>query len=196
MIGARDIEQLFASFLEQVQDASLREKTVAAWVDACAAGGWSSVQEVERMPFSLLADTKGIGFVEHTRAVTAGAIGLARAQLDHTRNLPYAIDLDYVIVGGLLHDVGKLLEIEGDGKGGYRKSRSGACLRHPISGTVVAARAGLPEDVLNIIACHSEEGHGRPQRVETVLVHQADFATFDPLTMKAKGTLIAAKPTQ
>jgi putative nucleotidyltransferase with HDIG domain len=193
MITAKDIEQLFASFLEQVKDAGLREKTVAAWVSACADGGWQTVQDVERMPFSLLADTKGIGFVEHTRTVTAGAMGLARAQLEHTRNLPYAIDMDYVIVGGLLHDVGKLVEIESNGAGGFRKSRSGACLRHPISGTVIAAKAGLPEDVLNIIACHSEEGHGRPQRVETVLVHQADFATFDPLTMKAKGTLIAAK---
>ena len=31
------------------------------------------------------------------------------------------------------------------------------------------------------------KGDGRPQVVETVLIHQADFATFDPLVMKENG---------
>jgi len=48
----------------------------------------------------------------------------------------------------------------------------------------------LPGAILNIIVCHAKEGEGRPQVVETVLIHQADFATFDPLVMKQKGTLI------
>jgi hypothetical protein len=63
-------------------------------------------------------------------------------------------------------------------------------MRHPISGTVIAAMAGLPDEILNIIACHAKEGEGRPQVLETVLIHLADFATFDPLVMKEKGSLI------
>ncbi|MGM0628613.1 MAG: HD domain-containing protein, partial [Candidatus Fermentibacterota bacterium] len=102
---------------------------------------------------------------------------------------PYDIDMDLLVAGGLLHDVGKLLEIERvDGE--YRKSHWGRCARHPISGAILASELGLPLEIVNMIACHSREGDGRPQRVETVLVHQADFATFNPMVMLSKGLLI------
>ena len=106
------------------------------------------------------------------------------------RQLPYQFDYDRLLAGGLLHDVGKLLEFEPDGEGGYRKSRSGMCARHPISGTAIAYEVGLPDELLNTIACHAKEGEGRPQVIETVLIHQADFATFDPLVMMERNTLI------
>ena len=77
-----------------------------------------------------------------------------------------------------------------DGQGGFRKSRNGLCARHPISGAILAADMGLPDEIVNTIACHAKEGEGRPKVVETVLIHQADFATFDPLTMLRDGKLI------
>jgi HD superfamily phosphodiesterase len=104
--------------------------------------------------------------------------------------MPYKINFDYLYAGGLLHDVGKLMEIEPDGIGGYQKSLAGKYARHPISGAILAAQMGIPEPVLNIIICHAKEGDGRPQVIEAVLVHQADFATFNPLVMKQKGLLI------
>jgi len=55
---------------------------------------------------------------------------------------------------------------------------------------MLASEAGVPEEVVNIIVCHAAEGEGRPQRAEAVLVKKADFATFDPLVMLAKGDLI------
>ena len=64
------------------------------------------------------------------------------------------------------------------------------CARHPISGAILAALAGLDEELVNTIACHAKEGDGRPQVVETVFIHQADFATFNPLVMLGKGQLI------
>ena len=64
------------------------------------------------------------------------------------------------------------------------------CARHPISGAILVAEAGLPDELVNIVACHAKEGEGRPQCIETVLIHQADFATFDPLVMMEKGQLI------
>ena len=90
----------------------------------------------------------------------------------------------------LLHDIGKLLEIEKDGSDGYRKSHAGKCARHPISGAILAAKAGLDDELVNTISCHAKEGDGRPQVIETVLIHQADFATFNPLVMLSKDQLI------
>jgi len=190
MIKEEEIRGLFERQLDSIKDERIRDMVVSTWLLGCEKGGWESVEELRKMPFTLLTDTHGVSFVEHTLAVTDGAVGLARAQLENYSVIPYRIDMDRLIAGGLLHDVGKLLEIEPDGSGGYRKSRNGNCVRHPISGTVLAAEAGFPEDYLNTIACHAKEGEGRPQVVETMLIHQADFATFNPLVYKNKDSLI------
>ncbi len=203
MINDTDIRGIFASVLERITNAELRAKVVKTWLLACERGGWKSVDELKQMPFTLLTNCHGINFIQHTIAVTEGAYGLAQAQeAAYTRTpaiatgssaakMPYRVDYDRLLAGGLLHDVGKLLEVERDGKGGFRKSRSGTCLRHPISGTALAHEAGIRDEaILNTIACHAKEGEGAPKCLETVLIHQADFATFDPLVMKEKGTLI------
>lgn len=190
MIGEKDIETLFAKQLARIGDEELRGKVVKTFVLACRRGNWESVDELKKIPFTLLADTLGVNFVEHTIAVTEGAAALGRAQSEAYGRLPYAIDFDRLYAGGLLHDVGKLLEIEPDYRGGYRKSLPGKYARHPVSGAILAAECGLPGDIINIIVCHAKEGEGQPQVVEAVLIHQADFATFDTLVMKQKGTLI------
>lgn len=190
MIGSAEIEGLFKGQLDAIKDATIRKKVVEAWLIGCERGGWRTIEELRGMPFTLLTNSHGISFLEHTIAVTEGAIGLARAQLGTYSKMPYLIDMDRLIAGGLLHDVGKLLEIGPDGKGGYRKTHAGRCARHPISGAIIAAEAGLPDEYVNIVACHAKEGEGKPQVIETILVHQADFATFDPLTFKNRGDLI------
>jgi|GEM_PF-45766 len=190
MITEKDITTLWGTYLNQIQDGDLRDKVVKTWIEGCRQGGWTNLAQLQKMPFTLATDHQGISFIEHTRAVTQGALGLAQAQLQNYEHHPYSIDLDRVIAGGLLHDIGKLLEIESDHRDGWRMSPAGKCLRHPISGAILAQRAGVPEAILNIIACHAKEGEGRSQVVETVLVHQADFATFTPLVMMKNNKLI------
>jgi len=192
MLTEKDIGSLFEKQLDRIRDAGLRAKVVKTFALACARGDWTSVAELKRMPFTLLTDPLGVSFIEHTIAVTEGAAALGRAQTEAYAKLPYAIDFDRLYAGGLLHDVGKLVEIEPDGKGGYRKSLAGKHARHPVSGAILAAECGLPGEIINIIVCHAKEGEGRPQVIEAVLIHQADFATFDPLVMKQKGMLIEA----
>ncbi len=190
MITKEDIAKKFGAQLEKISSPELREKVVATWHKACEIGGWNNFEEIETMPFTMLTDTHGVNFVEHTIAVTEGAIGLAASQKATYKKLPYEIDMDRLVAGGILHDVGKLVETIKDGQGGFKKSLTGKCTRHPISGTVLAAQAGLDDKTLNTIACHAKEGDGRPQVIETVLIHQADFATFNPLVMLNGGKLI------
>lgn len=190
MISTKEIQELFSAQLDLIKDTQLREKVVEIWVAGCVQGRWETIDQLKEMPFTLLTETQGVSFIEHTVAVTIGAVALAKAQQDTYRQMPYPIDMDRLVAGGLLHDVGKLLEIERDGSGGYRKSLSGKCARHPISGAILVARAGLADEVVNTVACHAKEGDGRPQVIETVLIHQADFATFNPLVMMSNGQLI------
>ncbi len=190
MITRNEIEKLFNKQLSKIKNKSLRNQVVKVWLEACKEGGWNSITELTEMPFTLLTNTYGISFIEHTLAVTEGAIGLADAQTKNYKNIPIKINYDRLIAGGLLHDIGKLLEIEKDKNSGYKKSRRGEIARHPISGAILAAKVGIPEDIINCIACHAKEGEGKPQFIETVLIHQADFATFEPLVMKQKNLLI------
>lgn len=182
-------EGRFNKFLEKISDEDIRIKTIHAWVMAAEEGGWTSAEEIENIPFTLLTDTRGINFIEHTLAVTSGAEGLALSLIENYRTMPFEINFDFLYAGGLLHDVGKLTEFEYV-DGIYRKSFAGKCARHPISGAIIAAKAGLCNEIINTIAAHAKEGEGRPQRVETILIHQADFATFNPMVMLEKGMLI------
>jgi putative nucleotidyltransferase with HDIG domain len=190
VITTQDIEELFHRQLSSIKDATTRDLVVTTWVEAARQGNWQSVEDLKAMPFTLLTETHGISLVDHTVAVTEGALALARAQADAYARMPYPVNMDRLIAGGLLHDVGKLVETEKDEKGGFRKSRKGMYARHPISGAIIAARCGMPDDIVNTIACHAKEGDGAPKVLETVLIHQADFATFDPLVMMEKGQLI------
>jgi putative nucleotidyltransferase with HDIG domain len=190
VVTAKDVEGLFHDQLSSIENEGTRKQTVATWVEAAKLGGWESVDDLKTMPFTLLTKTQGISLVEHTIAVTEGALALADAQESAYSRMPYKVNMDRLIAGGLLHDVGKLLETEKDEKGGFRKSLKGMYARHPISGAILAAKCGLPDDIVNTIACHAKEGEGAPKVLETVLIHQADFATFDPLVMLEKGQLI------
>ncbi|MCX6844082.1 MAG: HDIG domain-containing protein [candidate division WOR-3 bacterium] len=190
MVTAKSIEELFHDQLSSIENEDTRKQTIATWVEAAKQGGWKTVEDLKAMPFTLLTKTHGISLVEHTIAVTEGALALADAQESAYSTMPYKVNMDRLIAGGLLHDVGKLLETEKDEKGGFRKSLKGMYARHPISGAILAAKCGLPEDIVNTIACHAKEGEGAPKVLETVLIHQADFATFDPLVMLEKGQLI------
>jgi putative nucleotidyltransferase with HDIG domain len=190
VITAKDIEELFHDQLASIEDEEIRKKTVMVWVEAARQGGWEAAEELEKIPFTLLTKTHGISLIQHTIAVTEGALALADAQMEAYSKMPYVVNMDRLTAGGLLHDVGKLLEAEKDGQGGYRKSKKGMYARHPISGAIIAAQVGMPEDIVNTIACHAKEGEGAPKVLETVLIHQADFATFDPLVMLEKGQLI------
>lgn len=183
------IEKLFGKQLAKIKDSSLRSRVVTVWVRAAKKGGWRP-EDLDEIPFTLLTRTRGINLIEHTIAVTEGALGLAEAMKRNYREMPFEINFDWLVAGGLLHDVGKLLEFERTKEGKYQKSHQGKCARHPLSGAILAAAAGLPEEMVNIVACHAKEGEGQPQRIETVLIHQADFAAFDPMVMLEKGLLI------
>ena len=190
MIRREEVQAAIGEVLDEIKDENLREKVLATWMLAIERGEWKCFSQIEKMPFTLAVDAGGIGMVEHTLAVTRGAMGLGRAQTDAYAHMPYHIDTDRLIAGGLLHDIGKLLEYELDGEGNYVQSHTGRCARHPVSGALLAGEVGLPDELINIIACHAKEGEGRPQVVETVLIHQTDFACFNPMVMLSGGKLI------
>ena len=171
--------------LEWIQDTSLREKTATTW-ELALERSVLSVADLNRIPFTLLAgsDLK-VTFMEHKRSVVhiARAAGLKINEMYHGELL---VDMDVLISGAILVDVGKLLEYELDEIGNSIQSKYGKYLRHPFSGVSLAEEAGVPPQVCHIIATHAGEGDMVRRTTEATLVHHADFMTFLPFKDRLK----------
>lgn len=172
------MEKLFPE-LELIKNQDLRKKTAACIGEAIKRGGWAD-SELGNIPFTLLVKDKSVpSLILHTRAVTRCAIKMAEIIAESYPSY-LKIDMDILVSGGLLHDVGKFLEY-GKDKGQIGKSKQGKILRHPISGAALAYELGLPDEVVHIIACHSHEGDHVKRTVEAIIILHADFANFEAL---------------
>jgi len=161
-----------------IRNRDLKKRVASTWQDAITSGGWS-MGDLKRIPFTLLIPDCRIDLIRHTRAVTQTAVGIAETlRANYGRAL--AIDMDILVAGAILHDVGKMLEYSKKGKT-IGKSRMGSMLRHPFSGQALAYRHGLPTEVLHMIAYHSKEGDLGKRITEAIIVHHADFVNFEPL---------------
>ncbi len=116
--------------------------------------------------------------MNHKRTAVQLSVDIANRMKDNFGD-EIKIDMDYLIAGAILIDVGKLIEYDKvDGK--LTTSKAGKLLRHPFSGVVIADRFGMPPEVQHIIAYHAKEGDDAKRSTETIIVHHADFVSFEP----------------
>jgi hypothetical protein len=87
--------------------------------------------------------------------------------------------MDYLVAGAILIDVGKLIEyvLEDDVA---VVGKTGKLLRHPFSGVALAMRFGVPDEICHMIATHSNEGDLGKRTVESIIIHHADFMSYEP----------------
>ncbi|MEA2007791.1 MAG: HDIG domain-containing protein [Chloroflexota bacterium] len=165
--------------LAWIKDNNLRKKTTKTWRLALERSALTA-EDLQRIPFTLLAgpDLK-VSFMDHKRAVVHIAKESALKMIDFFGDeLP--INVDVVIAGAILADVGKLLEYELDENGNSFQGNYGKYLRHPFSGVSLAEECGVPAEVCHIIAAHAGEGDMIKRTTEAYIVHHADFMTFLP----------------
>jgi len=165
--------------LEWIKDEELREKTAGTWQLALERSVLKA-EDLERIPFTLLCgpDLK-VSFMAHKRCVVHVAHESGKKMNEFFGdNLP--VNIDVLISGAILADVGKLLEYELDTNGKAVQGKYGQYLRHPFSGVSLAEECGLPPDVCHIIAAHAHEGDLVQRTTEAYIVHHADFMTFLP----------------
>ena len=159
-----------------IQDDTLRARVLEVWQDAMETGGWD-VEDLQKMPYTLLIEDVDISFPEHVSVVCRLCIAMEEV-LREAYGDRYPIDRDTLIAGALLADVGKLLEFKQiDGK--YRWANMYQYLRHPFTGVGLCFKHGIPEAVMHIVATHSWEGDKFKRRPESIIFHHADFTDFD-----------------
>jgi len=160
-----------------IKDENLKEKVINCWIYAIE-NSVLKTEDLEVIPFSLLIQNCNISFMNHKRTAVQLSVDIAKRMQANFRN-EIKINMDYLIAGAILIDVGKLLEYEIiDGK--LSTSIFGKYLRHPFSGVGIAQQFELPPEVLHIIATHSVEGNVGKRSVESLIIHHADFVSFEP----------------
>lgn len=169
--------------LEWIQDKVLREKTAQTWALALEKSVIGA-DDLNKIPFTLLAGKEmKIDFMSHKRSV----VHITRASGEKMQEFYGAalpVNMDVLIAGAILADVGKLLEYEQDMNGNTRQGEYGKYLRHPFSGVSLAEACDVPAEVCHIIAAHASEGDLIKRSTEAMIVHHADFMTF--LSIKNK----------
>lgn len=171
------VEKLWPE-IQWIQDPTLREQVTGSWIKALERSPLKA-SDLDAIPFTLLIPNCPITFMEHKRCVVHIARDSARAMQEFMgRALP--IDLDVVIAGAILADVGKLLEYEIGSDGKARQSERGEALRHPFTGVALAIECGVPDAVCHVIAAHAAEGDLVKRSTEAFIVHHADFMAYEP----------------
>jgi putative nucleotidyltransferase with HDIG domain len=174
-----EVIKLWGQELDWISDKDLREKTAKVWQIALERSVLSG-DDLNRIPFTLLVgpDLK-VTFMDHKRAVAHIAKDSGYKVNEFFKDeLP--VNMDVLISGAILCDVGKLLEYVLDKDGKAVQGTYGKYLRHPFSGVSLAEEVGLPPEVCHIIATHAGEGDMVKRTTEAYIVHHADFMTFLP----------------
>ncbi len=170
------VRRLFPE-VDLIEDESLRNKTMACWIEAIEFRGWTE-DLLRSIPFTLLAENVQITFIDHVRACCLMCIACDKVLDEVHGDNKTPVNRDYLISGALLADVGKLLEFEIIG-GQPNKSDYGKHIRHPFSGVGLAFKHDLPSEVMHTIATHSKEGAGEKRLPESIIFHHCDFIDFD-----------------
>lgn len=170
------VEKLWPE-LEWIHDSNLRQQVTQTWVRAFQLSPLEP-DDLNQIPFTLLIPDCPATFMEHKRCVVHIARRAAESMQEFLGRA-LVIDLDTVIAGAILADVGKLLEYE-KVAGEVRQSDRGKALRHPFTGVALAMECGVPDAVCHIIAAHAAEGDLVKRSTEAYIVHHADFMSYLP----------------
>jgi len=165
--------------LEWIENEDLREKVALTWEKALERSEQNG-DDLNRIPFTLLCgpDLK-VTFMDHKRSVVHIARD-AGQKINEMYHGELKVNMDVLIAGAILADVGKMLEYALDDDGNAVQGLYGKYLRHPFSGVSLAEECGVPAEVCHIIAAHAGEGDKIKRTTEAYIVHHADFMTFLP----------------
>ena len=160
----------------------MQEKAVEAWAFALAHSSFKSIRDIPPAGNPDTNEAKRGDQTDHLRGVTRLAIGIAKEMGAAYPEL--AIDMDVIIAGGLVHDVGKAWEFDPVNRQRWKASQKQSgrpSIRHPAYGAHICLTVGLPEEVAHIAMAHSGEGELLVRSLECMIVHQADYTFWNTL---------------
>src|SRR5262245_32803835 len=168
--------------IQLIADRQLQEKVVEAWAYALANSSFKSIRDIPPAGNPDVNEAKRGDQTDHLRGVARLATGIAREM--GSRYPELAIDMDVVLAGALVHDVGKAWEFDPVNRRRWktRQERFGRpSIRRPAYGAHICLTVGLPEEIAHIAMAHSGEGELLLRSLECMIVHQADYTFWNTL---------------
>ena len=168
--------------IAEITEQHLKSGAIEAWAYAIAHSSFSSIREIPPAGNPGVQEARRGDQTDHLRGVTRLAIGIAREMQAAYPELE--IDLDIIIAGGLLHDVGKAWEFDPERRqrwAAQQKRFGRPSIRHPAMGAHICLTVGLPEEIAHIAMAHSGEGELLVRSLECMIVHQADYTFWNTL---------------
>jgi len=153
---------------EKIKDKNLREKTIELLKEPKLSSKWNyKASDFEKIPAWIGAhhNYEG-GLIEHTLSVTELSLMVAEYLKNRYQK---NINLDYIIAGALLHDIGKLFEIV-EREGGY--DFTNFLVDHVRLGGAELYSRGFPEEVVHIVFAHA--GGDVPRTIEAKIIDFID----------------------
>ena len=168
--------------ITQIKDLELQAKSVEAWAYAIAHSSFTSIRQIPPAGNPDVQEAKRGDQTDHLRGVTRIAIAIANEMQSAYPELE--IEMDTIVAGGLLHDVGKAWEFDPERRKRWsngQKRFGRPSIRHPAMGAHICLTVGLPEEVAHIAMAHSGEGELLVRSLECMIVHQADYTFWNTL---------------
>ena len=184
------IRNLLMPELDLVESEEEKDKILSIWQEAIAAGGWEDLDKLLISPISIYVNMNcPENCFTHTRNVTA----LANAVYD---TLTPLIELmgakcskQDLIEGALLHDVGKLTEMD-IVNGENVQTHFGDLFTHPVYGAYLAQKHGIRQNVVHMILTHSNglspQGAKAYNTPESLILKYLDDMTYRFVEMHYK----------
>ncbi len=158
--------------IKLIKNEKLREKVKATITDALS-WGWDDLLAIPYINSWEPEVRYSQSLVDHTRLVTNIMIAMAR----ELEKKGYKINLNELIVVGILHDIGLLIEFEKkDNKIVQRWGQR--LIRHPYWGMWLAQKNGFSVSVVSAISSHSKEGKYAERNQIAGILYHADWLVY------------------
>lgn len=169
----KDILDTLVPGIQSITDPGFRKTVYATWLEAWRRSGIVSPLEAPQSPHA-----PDRSLFDHTNEVFAVGEKLIGMAIDA---FGLGVDVDLVRSALILHDVDKLIIYTrySDGSVGY--SDGWMSQDHGPVGAEIAAEAGAPESLVELVRYHSpfcSIGH-LPETVAGLIVHYSDLAAAD-----------------
>ena len=150
--GKKYVESLFPE-VNEISDPEIRRKVINCWLMALEESDWERIEDMRWIPGKMTV----ISNVQHCRGVARIGLAMARTLNASEDVAPGGkANVDTVVAGCLLHDVGKLFEYSGAANDTGEKTPLGKRMMHHITGTYLAIKAGLSAEIVHCIEAHRE----------------------------------------
>jgi len=169
--------------LKLIKEVELRNKVVEAWSKSLEEdSNFTSISELEGSgDIGFLVLKKGTQ-VKHLRSVARLAYAFAKEFQNIYPDIQ--INLDTLLAGALLHDVGKPLNYNEENRDKWKKFpylEGNPPARHSVHGYHICLSVGLPMEIAHIVGAHSKEGEFIQRSLEGIIVHYADHEYWEIL---------------